>query len=369
MPGKGRDNEQSASKSGLEAPEKGPARSTMILPALEVNRNCTTVRLSVSGGEEIISPQKQLDGVYILLDGVVAIGDRRTYGTKDRRTFYVQNLTLRPFTFIGEIEAPMEIQGVQFPKLEAQQYAWVTSDILSRVMAYSDDPIPVTVPSGNKTDTFVSLVKFLEKGLLIPEDFQARDSEDNGLPDEDREEYRNKTKAEFVHLFSEQGINLPSEKMIFSRNAKATFLRVPLKDVFANELWRDEAIRRFVCEDAFIKNKKYWLMPQEGQLQRTIIALYHAELNNILIDGNLYILGNDKIRAITNNTEVYRDKGQDSIKNYLKHKGYSWSASDDSNEKNDSFIKDPDMLDVYNFMTLGQGGNKEIFKVGRVCNT
>ncbi|MDD1751578.1 MAG: hypothetical protein LUQ38_00610 [Methanotrichaceae archaeon] len=342
------------------------------LPALEhnkkLNKQCEII--TYTGGDEIISPQEQQDGIYILLDGIVAVGDKRVYGTKDRRVYYVQNLTLRPFSFIGEIEAPMEIESIQFPKLEPQQHSWVTSEILSRVMAYSDDPIPVTVPSGSRTHTFASLVSFLKKGLLEIDDFELRSTEGGEVSTEDRRSFIRESKEAFVELFSEQGIKLPSEKTIFSRNAKATLLKVPLHENFADELWSDKAIRRFVCEDAFIKNKKYWLMPQEGNLQRTIIALYHhAELNNILIDGNLYILGNDRIRAITNKTEIYRDSDQHTIKNYLTRRGFLWETNNDTKKKDKSFIESPDICDVYNFMTLGAGGNKEIFKVGRVSNT
>jgi hypothetical protein len=235
-------------------------------------------------------------------------------------------------------------------------------------MAYSITPNSVTVPYSLNSITNKKLSRFLEKELLRPNDFKLNDGRDFSLSAEECKKCLLQSRDEFLNLFMEREIVLPSEKEIFSRKWKAKLLKIPHS--CSNALWKNLAIRKFICEDAFIKSKKYWLMPQEGPPGRTILALYHhAELNNILIDGTLYILGNDRIRAIANKTEIYRDKDQAKIKSYLVRKGFHWGTSNDGINKDESFIKKPDILDVYNFMTLGPGGNKEIFKVERVRNT
>ena len=349
------------------------------LPAIEkntkVNKLCEIVYYT--GGEEIISPDTPLDSVYLILSGTVAVGDLRTF-KKHRHTqsYYVQSLTLRPVSFLGEIEAPMYIKPTQYPKIEPQQRAWASSEILSRVMAYSADPKSVTVPYGANLITNKRLKNFLVRNLLITDDFKLATS-NYPMSAKDKGSVLMQSPDDFLDIFMNQEIILPSEKDIFSRNSKAKLLRIPHS--CSNELWKDLAIRRFICEDAFVKSKKYWLMPQEGTqadktvktaTAMTILALYyHAELNNLLIDDTLYVLGDDRIRAITNKTKIYRDTHQKTIRKHLEEKGFRWDASNDNSHNRKNFMQDPSLLDVYNFMTLGQGGNKEIFKVGRVRNT
>lgn len=338
-------------------------------PAFEKNEKlknkCEIV--TYKGGENI-----KIDGVYIIISGIIAVGNIRSFGSTSDRRYFVQNLTLQPFSFLGEVEAPLETKKIIFLKQEPQYYAWVTSAVLSRVMAYKDKPIEVLVPSGINTGTVRSLVRLLDEKLLDFSDFKWHENGKKVVTDNDEKNFLGISNDVFVDSLSNNKILLPSEKEIFSRKVKAMLLKIPLDNDLTNELWNDKAIRRFVCEDSFIKSKRFWFVLQERKYYgETIIALYHhAEINNMLIGGELYLLGKLRVHAIINKSAVLRDVYNLKLKEYLKKKGFDiLKSKDGSKRSNKEFINDSEILDFYEIMTLGQGGNKEIYKVKRISYT
>jgi hypothetical protein len=112
------------------------------------------------------------------------------------------------------------------------------------------------------------------------------------------------------------------------------------------------------------------------QIDEKIIAVYnYAELNNLLNDGNLYILGPERLQAITEDSTASKPETRKRIAESLEKKGFNWAELKMTKEKNenkviDTFTKkdvviEEDLKYVWRLMSPRGGGNKLTYKISR----
>lgn len=86
-------------------------------------------------GKDFITPETQPDHLYIVGKGLIGIGDYEKVGRS--RDFCVEKLTVGYGSILLEVETPMEIDGRKYMGILPQQRAWATSELLSKVIAYT----------------------------------------------------------------------------------------------------------------------------------------------------------------------------------------------------------------------------------------
>jgi len=256
----------------------------------EWQRECKTVELKP--GQIFVKPNEKIPGIYILLKGRVGIGEKE-YG------YCIERMAIEPFSFLGEAEAPLKIAEKDFPHSFPQQWAWVTSDTLSRLIAFGTEPYTLRkVPGAGWT------LKFLQQQY-------------DELVSGDEENYT---------IMSEQDRYADEPAILF---------KIPLERISA--LWADNKCREWICHDAFIKSKKFLLMPRHDDAisnvrdaTQQIISLYnHVKMNGHLDKGILYVLGNERLKAILS-TSLRLDvrKQMNALCDELKKKSFKIDSVD-----------------------------------------
>lgn len=312
-----------------------------------------------------IEAGKELDCIYMLIKGRVGIGGKS--GPYDN--YYVERLILEPFSFIGEIEAPCKIGNQVFNKLAFQDYAWVSSQLLSMLIAWDDKDYKIKI---SDYDSKLSLLKYMEDVDKCPK-LLANKNKKEPMPEicqVNSDSCRIKDEACEVSKYN-----------IYTQgdNASASLLRIPLKH--SESIFTDTVLCNQIYQEAFIKSKKYCYIADMPKLGDKIISIYnYAEINKLLVDGSLYIIDKHRLNAVTSMSDAHKKISV--TKGHLESKGFKLvemhsRVTDPLLRPKKDNIKSllPNLLlaevwniDSGNHVSNTHGGNKAIYKISRVSN-
>lgn len=97
-----------------------------------------------TGGKEIIAEDSEVNSLFILAKGSVAVGDSRKF--KQNKIYWIEKTTLKPFSVLGELEIAMNklkspggSEPKTFQKSKPTQSAWASSETLKWLAAYTEE--------------------------------------------------------------------------------------------------------------------------------------------------------------------------------------------------------------------------------------
>ncbi len=77
------------------------------------------------------------DGLYVVVKGLIAVGDIELHPINSEDVYYFEHLCLRPYSLLGEFEVEIKnFDGHSFESIPLQQRAWYSSPVLSELVAY-----------------------------------------------------------------------------------------------------------------------------------------------------------------------------------------------------------------------------------------
>jgi len=149
--------------------------------------------------------------------------------------------------------------------------------------------------------------QFFNAGLLNLEDVKQEEigltsDEFSEIDEKLQEELKKNIPIDYLSYLKDYDnfggiLTLPSERKVFTRNAKATLLKIPIEYIEKYPI-KEDPLFKFMCTDAFIKNKNFWWHDEE-EPANTLEALFDfAELNSLAYNKTLYILGDERLQAV-----------------------------------------------------------------------
>lgn len=289
----------------------------------------------IKDNKVFIKSGDELEVIYILVQGCVGIGGL----SGPYNNYYVERLILKPFSFIGEIEAPMEIKPIYdskkhiFKKIKFQDNAWVSSEALSKMMAWYKVEKTINLP--NKLSHLTKkAVEYFEATNFKNGDGQIKGSEHN----------------------------------LFAKSSEAALLRIPLNHI--PDLLADNKLCYHLYEDALFKAKRYCYISHLKDLADKIISVYHfAESYNLLSNKSLFILGSQRLHALTEDSTAQKAANKPEIKKKLEENGLHWEKLRVDENAVIKMSMPDELKYMWRLYSLGRGGNKSIYKISRMSNT
>lgn len=291
-------------------------------------------------GTVFINAGEELQEIYILVKGRISIGGA---SGPDKDTHYVERLIVEPFSFIGEIEAPMELapkcsNKADFKKISFQDNAWVSSEALSKLLSWRSQKLTIKIPEHNN-----ALLKDALNWLCHSIDENSDDERENKF--------------------------FGTESELYANNGQAVLLSIP--EAIIPQLLEDDQLRYNMYEDAFIKAKKYCYIYHLSGLGEKILAIYDfAESNRLLTKGSLFIFGPTRLHALTEDSEAKLPRNRTKIKKFLENKKLLWEEIPGVNIHNvTTKLPIREVQYMWRLSTAGPGGNSTVYKISRMSNT